>query len=68
MGTQFGSFPAPPGEATVSQAQLHGKACIRCGDARGLLVPSGFRYTACGDSGELAWAVVACAQHLGGRS
>lgn len=68
MSITFGSIPAPPAEVVVSQAQLHGEACIRCGNARGLLIPAGFFYTAGADGGQHGWAVVACTQHAGGRA
>jgi len=42
--------------------QLHEKACVECGDRKGL-TPAGHR-----EVDGLTWAVVACAEHAGEAS
>ena len=46
----------------VTDAQLHGWACIRCGSALPGLVPAGHVYP---NEAHLGWAVVACPHHAG---
>jgi hypothetical protein len=44
--------------------QLHGKACIHCGDTVGPLAPAGHRHTVTQPGrAPLGWAVVACPAH-----
>ncbi len=53
----------PPANLTLTDAQLHGRACVHCGDTDGRLVPAGHRYTPDG-RGRLGWAVAAHPEHL----
>lgn len=49
---------------TLTDAQLHGKACINCGATSGL-VPAGHVYTKTRPGkAPLGWAVTACPTHV----
>ena len=52
---------------TPSSNQLRGLACIDCGESTPPLGPAGHVYTHSGRS-RLGWAVVACAEHVGGAA
>lgn len=57
----------PPVSAAYSDDQLHCKACVACG-LPGSLVPAGHVTVDIGRGDQLAWAVAAHPEHLGGRS
>lgn len=60
-------LPEPPPDARHSDAQLHGRACISCGNG-GDLVPAGHVRQPLGNGEYLTWAVAAHLEHLGDGS
>ncbi|MEY9837112.1 hypothetical protein [Streptacidiphilus sp. EB103A] len=50
---------------TYTDAQLHARACVRCGTEDGPLERNGYVETETRPGVRLPWAVVACPDHLG---
>jgi hypothetical protein len=50
------------GESLTAE-QLHGSACVVCGEAGGILEPAGHRYILDREGGRLGWPVAAHPEH-----
>jgi hypothetical protein len=57
-----GTVGNSPIDRELTDAQLHGRACITCDTGQGPLVPAGHAHTPTSGA-PLGWAVVACPAH-----
>lgn len=62
---EYHPLGSAPQRMLVTLAQLHSAACIVCGAEGSAFVPAGHAVTPPSGPGQLAWALVACANHVG---